>query len=357
MPLPLHDVIDLSNTLAQPSAVLTAQLPTIITTRTIDKEAVSSIFSSTAKASISKYGDIEDKRARKLDSARWIMDYILVEMFGIGEPGSLEPPGQEATTNVHNFLLVPLMLESLIVLGNFVLLDAFLYVLTFLPIRVVFSVLLLCVEVLKFLLGFVFRVFPLRLLLGDKAAVFLGPPWGRLRFHRTNLYDLLRGLLLLLGTAALRQLDMSKVYHFIRGQNVIKLYVLCSMMEIMDKLLRYVPAVRPVIVIVIEDVFVSPLLVLLLVQLLRTGRLRLPVLADEAVSALSAPGRLLPARGRLRGAARLPVLPAGGHPDRGREQRGHGPHHRAGAQQLLGAAQLRVQEVRRSVVLPLVLQP
>jgi hypothetical protein len=29
------------------------------------------------------------------------------------------------------------------------------------------------------------------------------------------------------------------VYHFIRGQNVIKLYVLCSMMEIMDKLLRY----------------------------------------------------------------------------------------------------------------------
>eukprot|EP01035_Chromulina_nebulosa_P006836 gene6836-9229_t len=196
LPLPLHDVIDLSSTLAQPSAVLTAQLPTIITTRTIDKDVVSTVFSSSVRASISKYGDIEDKRARKLDSARWIMDYILVEMFGIGEPGSLEPPGQEATTNVHNFLLVPLMLESLIILGNFVLLDAFLYVLTFLPIRVVFSIFLLCVEVVKFLLGFVFFVSPLRLLgIGDKAAGFFGP-WGRLRFHRTNLYDLLRGLLL-----------------------------------------------------------------------------------------------------------------------------------------------------------------
>ena len=142
------------------------------------------------------------------------MDYILVEMFGIGEPGSLEPPGQEATTNVHNFLLVPVMLESLIVLGNFVLLDAFLYVLTFLPIRVVFSIFLLCVEVLKLVLGFIFRISPL-CLLRDKAADLFGTSrlsnFSRLRFHRTNLYDLLRGLLLLLGTIALRQLDMSKV--------------------------------------------------------------------------------------------------------------------------------------------------
>ena len=36
-----------------------------------------------------------------------------------------------------------------------------------------------------------------------------------------------------------------QVYHFIRGQNVIKLYVLCSMMEIMDKLLRCDPETRP----------------------------------------------------------------------------------------------------------------
>lgn len=147
-----------------------------------------------------------------MDSTRWIMDYMLVEMLGIGEPGSLEPPGQEATTNVHNFLLVPLMLESLIILGNFVLLDAFLYVLTFLPIRVVFSLFLLCVEVVKAVLGVIFCVPPL-CWLRDKAAASLGP-WtklGRLRFHRTNLYDLLRGLLLLLGTVALRQLDMSKV--------------------------------------------------------------------------------------------------------------------------------------------------
>jgi hypothetical protein len=172
---------------------------------------------------------------------KWLLEYILVEMLGIGEPGVLEPPGQQATSNVKNFLLVPIMLEKLVILGIFVLSDSFLYVFTFLPIRVVFSVMLVMKELFASVLQFLVR----KLTHNDDWIFFkkvhdddINPPF-LLRFHRTHLYDLMRGLLLFLGYSILRKLDMSKVYHYIRGQNVIKLYVLSSMMEIMDKLLRY----------------------------------------------------------------------------------------------------------------------
>lgn len=155
-------------------------------------------------------------------------------MFGIGEPGTLEPPGQEATSHVQNFLLVPLMLEKLVFFGIFVLLDAFLYVLTFLPIRVVFSFFLMMVEILSFAWISLLHV-PFLLGFTNKP---LHMPSRGIRFHRTHLYDLMRGMLLIFGYYSLLLLDMSKVYHYIRGQNVIKLYVLFSMMEIMDKLLR-----------------------------------------------------------------------------------------------------------------------
>lgn len=188
------------------------------------------------KASISKYGEGIDRKSLQsgAQSGQWIADYILVEMFGIGTPGTLEPPGQEATVNVHNFLLVPFMLERLIILGNVVSLDAFLYVLTFLPIRVLFSTILLLIDSGRLLNNVLYSLSPKILLSGN---IFDHFSTIKFRFHRTNLYDLMRGLLLLQGYIALRQLDMSKVYHYIRGQNVIKLYVLCSMMEIMDKLL------------------------------------------------------------------------------------------------------------------------
>jgi len=51
------------------------------------------------------------------------------------------------------------------------------------------------------------------------------------------MYDLMRGALMIIGFFMLQKLNMSRVYHYIRGQNMIKLYVLTSMLEIFDKLL------------------------------------------------------------------------------------------------------------------------
>jgi transmembrane anterior posterior transformation protein 1 len=151
--------------------------------------------------------------------------YLRTEIFGIGQPGLYEPPVRE---NIHNFFLVPFKLESFICLGFFTSLDAFLYVLTFLPIRVVLSIIILISNIHSDLWELIF---------GFRPPTILQFQGQEIRFHRTQAYDLMRGTMLFVGCFLLRQINMSQVYHFIRGQSIIKLYVLAGMMEVMDKLM------------------------------------------------------------------------------------------------------------------------
>jgi hypothetical protein len=158
-----------------------------------------------------------------------IWEYLKIEMFGIGEPGHMEPPsGKE---NLNNFFFVPLMLEHLLGLGLFASFDAFLYVITFLPIRFLFSFYLLIVECIYIPIEAVHRKFKMKSKKDKKKNQY------RFNFHRTHTYDLMRGIMIIAGTLFLRQINMSRVYHFIRGQGVVKLYVLTAMLETMDKLL------------------------------------------------------------------------------------------------------------------------
>eukprot|EP01033_Poteriospumella_lacustris_P002567 gene2567-1864_t len=153
-----------------------------------------------------------------------LWNHLSREMFGWGEPGSLKPPGKE---NIVNFLYVPYQLECFLLLGLLMCLDAFLYIFTFLPLRVVLGVCSLLQEL---------PVYTLRLLGGadvaEAYALRLFP-----RFHRTQGFDLMRAAMLCIGVAALQRINMSQAYHFVRGQSVIKLYVLMGMMEVLDKLL------------------------------------------------------------------------------------------------------------------------
>lgn len=161
-----------------------------------------------------------------------IWNYLRVEMFGIGEPGTLEPPNQE---HIENFFLVPLNLESLIFLGFFICLDAFLYVITYLPIRVIFSIYLLLVHCYQYICAaYLSKILPFLFPTRKSGTHSSGRKIG---FHRTQGYDIMRGLMFAVGCVTLRQINMSQVYHFIRGQSMVKLYVLTSMLEIFDKLL------------------------------------------------------------------------------------------------------------------------
>jgi len=149
--------------------------------------------------------------------------FILAEMLGIGLPaGPTEPVAAES---IDNFLSVPYKLECLVMFGCFVAMDSFLYVITYLPIRFCFAVYVFLDE----------AVMPRSLkMTADAGDAISGWDW---RFPRNRLYDFMRGLLLLVGCYALSLVDMSRVYHYIRMQNTLKLYALTGMMEIIDKLL------------------------------------------------------------------------------------------------------------------------
>jgi len=177
--------------------------------------------------------DTEDDNGMFVFSKFSWKKFLLAEILGIGDPGHLEP---NAVEYIDNFLNVPFQLEKLIFFGVFVALDSFLYVITYLPVRFILATLILLDECMHWFIG----LRPLAYLSGTvyhSNAAPTSPKRRTFDFPTTRQYDLMRGLLLVIGCYVLHLLNMSRVYHYIRMQNTIKLYVLTSMMEIIDKLL------------------------------------------------------------------------------------------------------------------------
>ncbi|KAJ3348692.1 hypothetical protein HDU83_001095 [Entophlyctis luteolus] len=116
---------------------------------------------------------------------------------------------------VENFLTVPWEFEKLMALGYLVCLDSFLFVYTFLPARIVIAL---------------WKVF---------VAIFQ-PIKDRSERQRiltsTQKFDLMKGMLVAVCCYLLEYVDGSQLYHSVRGQSVIKLYVIFNCLEICDKL-------------------------------------------------------------------------------------------------------------------------
>ena len=135
----------------------------------------------------------------------------------------LRPEGLDIDRRrVSNFMRVPLQLEKLQIFGCFVCLDTMLFVFTLLPLRFFMA--------LATILGAcATRIVPGRLLCGYGRA-------RRVRAHRVHLYDVLRATLIVTTCIALQRVHMSRIYHYIRTQSVIKLYLLFGMLDIFDRL-------------------------------------------------------------------------------------------------------------------------
>ncbi|KAI0371166.1 DUF747-domain-containing protein [Pilatotrama ljubarskyi] len=111
---------------------------------------------------------------------------------------------------VSNFLSMPIALEKIFLFGFVVCLDSFMYTFTILPIRFAFAF--------------------WRLL--SNTFTFSSPP-----LPPSQKADILRTMLLVVSVVLLAPLtDASKLYHFIRGQDTIKLYVIFNALEIADRL-------------------------------------------------------------------------------------------------------------------------
>uniref|UniRef100_A0A672UDT5 Transmembrane anterior posterior transformation 1 n=2 Tax=Strigops habroptila TaxID=2489341 RepID=A0A672UDT5_STRHB len=125
----------------------------------------------------------------------------------------------ERRERVYTCMRIPKELEKLMFFGIFLCLDAFLYIFTLLPLRVFLAM---------------FR--------------FITLPCYGLRFHRgvtasdrrllqpAQVCDILKGVILVICYFMMHYVDYSMMYHLIRGQSVIKLYIIYNMLEVADRL-------------------------------------------------------------------------------------------------------------------------
>ncbi|XP_035282353.1 transmembrane anterior posterior transformation protein 1 homolog [Anguilla anguilla] len=118
---------------------------------------------------------------------------------------------KERRERVYTCMKIPLELEKLMIFGFFLCLDAFLYIFTLLPLRVLLAL----------------------------TRLLTLPCWG-LRGSRllqpAQVCDILKGFILVLCYFMMHYVDYSMMYHLIRGQSVIKLYLIYNMLEVADRL-------------------------------------------------------------------------------------------------------------------------
>lgn len=150
--------------------------------------------------------------SKRLSFFEWLKDEVI---SGYG----LEWKRTARTTHhVVNFLSVPFRLEPFLSFGTFLCLDLFLFHITFLPLR------------------FLIAIFALiQTLVSYGCSRILGCR-SRPQFTRVHAYDILKGLIIILSVTVLGYVQVSRVYHYIRGEAIIKLYVVVSILEVLDQL-------------------------------------------------------------------------------------------------------------------------
>ncbi|KAG6369659.1 eukaryotic membrane protein family-domain-containing protein [Boletus reticuloceps] len=111
---------------------------------------------------------------------------------------------------VSNFLRIPFAIEKIIGFGFLLCLDSFLYT---------------------------FTIQPIRFFIAASRSVYNLVTWSKSHLPPSQKADILRTLLVVVSITLLIPLaDASKIYHSIRGQDTIKLYVIFNSLEIADRL-------------------------------------------------------------------------------------------------------------------------
>lgn len=139
-----------------------------------------------------------------------LWDYLKEEVMATDFDSTQEMKWERVT----NFIAIPFHMEKIMLFGFFVCLDSFLYTFTILPLRFAVALFLWARNLAVWLLG--------------------GP---KRYLHSSHKCDLLKTLLIVSSCWVLSRItDASKMYHSVRGQDVIKLYVIFNVLEIADRL-------------------------------------------------------------------------------------------------------------------------
>ncbi|XP_029600580.1 transmembrane anterior posterior transformation protein 1 homolog [Salmo trutta] len=157
-----------------------------------------------------------DKKKVQKDKKRSLSDLSLVRFMGAELTRGYflehnEAKYTERRERVYTCLRIPKELEKLMLFGFFLCLDAFLYVFTLLPLRVLLALIQLL-------------TLPC---CGLSGSPLLQP---------AQVCDVMKGLIMVLCYVMMSYVDYSMMYHLIRGQSVIKLYIIYNMLEVADRL-------------------------------------------------------------------------------------------------------------------------
>ncbi|CEP13392.1 hypothetical protein [Parasitella parasitica] len=151
-----------------------------------------------------------DESLRQISFLDYLKDELTVADFDSAQELKRE--------RVTNFLGVPGAIEKLMGFGFFVCLDSFLYTFTILPLR-------FCLAFYHYMIYIYTNI---QVLLKQKDRF--------VRLKSSQKCDLLKGFLIIITCIMMCSLDPSRIYHSIRGQAVLKLYVVFNVLEICDKL-------------------------------------------------------------------------------------------------------------------------
>lgn len=118
---------------------------------------------------------------------------------------------------IYTFMRIPRELEKFMSYGFFHCLDSFLFVYTFLPLRVTLA-----------LISIIFR-------LPTRYFASFNSKQGRIILP-AEIIDMTKVLIILVCCYAMSYVDTSMLYHIIKSQSVIKLYLMYNMIEVADRL-------------------------------------------------------------------------------------------------------------------------
>nr|XP_020476408.1 transmembrane anterior posterior transformation protein 1 homolog [Monopterus albus] len=157
-----------------------------------------------------------DRNSGRSDKKRNLSDFSLIRFITTELTRGYflehnEAKYTERRERVYTCLRIPKELEKLMTFGFFLCLDAFLYVFTLLPLRVILAL--------------------LRLL----TLPCCGLSGSRL-LQPAQVCDVLKGFIMVLCYSMMSYVDYAMMYHLIRGQSVIKLYIIYNMLEVADRL-------------------------------------------------------------------------------------------------------------------------
>ncbi|KAF7489230.1 Transmembrane anterior posterior transformation protein 1 -like protein [Sarcoptes scabiei] len=131
---------------------------------------------------------------------------------------------RERREKFYIFLQIPYKMETFLFYGFFQCVDAFLFVLTFLPFRLILALISCFLRITNMFLRFISSF---------NSKCFHSAPI----LNSAETCDILKGIIVISSLFLINKIEVSMIYHQIKSQSIIKLYIFFNMLEVSDKLL------------------------------------------------------------------------------------------------------------------------